>query len=241
MTEAAAIDAKRRVLRYLLIGIVVVALAPAAVLGLLAFINPPATAFMTYTQAKLREQHASDRISHRWVPLKDMAACMPLAAVASEDQTFPSNHGFAWASIERALRHNADGGAVHGASTITQQTAKNLFLWPAKSYIRKGIEAYITLWMDILWSKHRVLEVYLNVAQFGPRVFGVAAAAESLFQRAPDALSRSQCAALAAVLPAPTRYDAAHPGPYVASRQRWILTQMRHLGPHYLDDIRPAD
>lgn len=161
---------------------------------------------------------------------------MPLAAVASEDQTFPSNHGFVWSSIERAIKHNANGGAVHGASTITQQTAKNLFLFPAKSYIRKGIEAYITVWMDLLWSKRRVMEVYLNIAQFSDTAFGVQAAAKQLFHRNASELSEGECAALAAVLPAPDEYNAAHPGSYVAGRKAWILRQMRHLGPHYLDD-----
>ncbi|RJS91874.1 monofunctional biosynthetic peptidoglycan transglycosylase [Salinisphaera sp. Q1T1-3] len=227
----------RRWVGIVLIAAVAIALAPAAVLLVLRFVDPPATAFMTYTQARLREDNPDAEIAYRWVDIDHMAACMPLAAVASEDQTFPTNHGFAWESIERALRHNANGGRVRGASTITQQTAKNLFLWPAKSYVRKGIEAYITLWMDVLWPKRRVLEVYLNVAQFSPTAFGVSAAADNLFGRRAANLSQSQCAALAAVLPNPKRYDAAHPDSYVAGRQQWILTQMRHLGPSYLDSV----
>ncbi|MES1934923.1 monofunctional biosynthetic peptidoglycan transglycosylase [Salinisphaera hydrothermalis] len=226
----------KRPFREIAIIAVVVALAPAAVLLIFRVINPPASAFMTLTAAKLHNQHPAREIVHQWVDLDRIADCMPLAAVAGEDQTFPSNHGFVWSSIERALKHNADGGAVHGASTITQQTAKNLFLIPAKSYIRKGIEAYITVWMDLLWSKRRVIEVYLNIAQFSDTAFGVQAAAKQLFHRNASQLSRGECAALAAVLPAPDEYDAAHPGRYVSGRQAWILRQMRHLGPHYLDD-----
>lgn len=224
-----------RPFRYGLIAAVVVALAPAAVLLIFRFMNPPASAFMTITANRLQEQHASVEIVHHWVALDRIAACMPLAAVASEDQTFPSNHGFVWSSIERAIRHNANGGVVQGASTLTQQTVKNLFLWPAKSYIRKGIEAYITLWMDLLWSKRRIIEVYLNIAQFSDTAFGVQAGARQLFHTSAAALSRRQCAALAAVLPAPSRHNAARPDSYVAGRQAWILQQMRHLGPHYLD------
>lgn len=226
----------KRPFSYVLILAVVVALAPAAVLLVFRVLPPPASAFMTLKAIELHEQHPGREIAHQWADLDHIAACMPLAAVAGEDQTFPTNHGFVWSSIERAMKHNANGGAVHGASTITQQTAKNLFLWPAKSYIRKGVEAYITLWMDLLWSKRRILEVYLNIAQFSDTAFGVQAAAKQLFHTSAARLSQSECAALAAVLPAPDKYNAARPGSYVAGRKAWILRQMRHLGPHYLDD-----
>lgn len=211
-------------------------MAPAAVLLVLRGVDPPTSSFMILTAIRLHEKQPGAEISHRWVDLDDIAACMPLAAVAGEDQTFPTNHGFVWSAIERAMRHNAHGGPVHGASTLTQQTAKNLFLWPAKSYTRKAVEAYITLWMDLLWSKRRVMEVYLNIAQFSDTAFGVQAAAEQLFHTSAAHLSRSQCATLAAVLPAPDRYDAAHPGRHVADRRAWIMHQMQNLGPHYLDD-----
>ena len=216
--------------------VVAIALAPAAVLLMLRVFNPPVSAYMTQVAMDLKARNPAADIRHQWVDINQMAVCMPLAAVSSEDQTFPTNHGFVWSAIEKAIRHNADGGGVRGASTITQQTAKNLFLWPAKSYIRKGAEAYITVWMDLLWSKRRVMEVYLNIAQFSDTSFGVQAAAKQLFGVDAAHLSNAQCAALAAVLPAPERYDAAHPTSYVAGRQSWILQQMRHLGPHYLDD-----
>lgn len=225
----------RRPFRYVLMVVVAIALAPAAVLLILRVLNPPASAYMTRVALELKSAQPDADIHHQWVDLQDIAACMPLAAVAGEDQTFPTNHGFVWSSIERAIRHNAQGGRVRGASTISQQTAKNLFLWPDKSYIRKAIEAYITVWLDVLWSKRRTLEIYLNIVQFSDRSFGVQAAAHDLFGTDAAHLSRRQCAALAAVLPAPDKYDAAHPSSYVAGRQAWILRQMRHLGPHYLD------
>lgn len=226
----------KRPFRYVLIAGVVLALAPAAVLLILRVVDPPASAYMTRVALELKREPADAAgIHHQWVGLNTIAACMPLAVVAAEDQTFPTNHGFVWSSIERAIRHNVQGGRVRGASTISQQTAKNLFLWPAKSYVRKAIEAYITVWLDLLWSKRRTIEVYLNIAQFSGRSFGVQSAAHDLFATDAAHLSDRQCAALAAVLPAPDKYDAAHPGSYVAGRQAWILRQMRHLGPHYLD------
>lgn len=230
----------RRPYRYLLIAAGVAALAPAAIILLLRWVDPPTTAYMLRTAYQLHERQAGAEIHHHWVGIDGMAACMPLAAVAGEDQTFPSNHGFAWSAIRRALVHNAEGGRLRGASTITQQTAKNLFLWPARSYVRKVVGAYLTVWIDMLWSKRRVLEVYLNIAQFDKRIFGVGAAAQRLFGVSPAHLSHSQCAALAAVLPAPDRYSAAHPGPYLRQRQAWILRQMRQLGRGYLAGVLNA-
>lgn len=226
----------KRPFRDIAIAAAAVALAPAAVLLVLRVVDPPASSFMTLTAVRLHEKQPDVEISHRWVDLDNIAACMPLAVVAGEDQTFPTNHGFVWSAIEQAMRRNARGGPVRGASTITQQTAKNLFLWPARSYIRKAVEAYITLWMDLLWPKRRVMAVYLNIAQFSATAFGVQAAAEQLFHTSAADLSRDQCAALAAVLPAPDEHNAARPDAYVAGRRSWIRGQMRQLGPHYLDD-----
>ena len=225
----------KRLLRNALVLAATAALAPAVLLLLFRFVDPPTTAFMTLTQRELADNGQDTTLYQHWVPIDSIAACMPLAVVASEDQTFPEHHGFAWGAIEKALAANARGSGTRGASTITQQTAKNLFLWPARSYIRKAIEAYVTLWMNLIWSKARVLEVYLNVAQFGPRVFGVDQAARRFFNVAPAQLTKRQCATLAAVLPAPTEYDAARPGSHVAGRVSWIMRQMTNLGPAYLD------
>lgn len=227
----------KRPFRYVLIAVGVILLAPAAIILLMRWVNPPLTAYMVRTHWQSEHSGAGPTIFYRWVDLDSMAACMPLAAVSAEDQTFPAHHGFAWKAITDALADNANGGNVRGASTISQQTAKNLFLWPAKSYVRKGIEAYLTVWLELLWPKRRIIEVYLNVAQFGDRVFGVGAAAQRLFGVQARQLNDSQCAALAAVLPNPERYNAAAPGPYVQGQKAWILRQMRQLGDGYLQDM----
>ncbi len=212
---------------------------PAMVL-LLRWVEPPFTAYMLRTHWNAQDSGAEGpTIYYRWVDIDDMASCMPLAAVAAEDQTFPGHHGFALQAIRQAFADNMDGddSAIRGASTISQQTAKNLFLWPARSYIRKAIEAYFTVWMELLWSKQRILAMYLNIAQFDGRVFGVSAAAERLFDTTAAQLTDRQCAALAAVLPAPTAYSAAAPSAYVRRRIRWILQQMQQLGRGYLAPV----
>src|SRR5690625_3490762 len=216
-----------------------IVLAVVPVLPLLVFrvVNPPTTSFMLQTAARLHGASPPRDISHKWVGLDRIAACMPLAVVAAEDQTFPTNSGFAWAAIWQALQYNAKGEGVRGGSTITQQAAKNLFLWPARTYIRKAIEADITFWMNLLWPKRRIMAVYLNIAQFSQTAFGVEAAARQLFHTSARHLTPYQCAALAAVLPAPDRYDAANPGSYVAKRKAWILRQMRNLGTDYLQPV----
>jgi len=160
---------------------------------------------------------------------------LPIALVAAEDQQFPAHHGFDLDAIGRALDHNDDGGRVRGASTISQQVAKNLFLWQGRSWLRKGMEAWYTLWLETLWPKQRVLEVYANIAQFGDGVYGAEAAAQRYFGVASSALNSAQSARLAAVLPSPQRWHAARPGPYVLARQAWVERQVRQLGgPEYL-------
>ncbi len=150
--------------------------------------------------------------------------------IASEDQRFAEHFGFDFVQIERALSERDRGESVRGASTITQQTAKNLFLWGGQSWVRKGLEAYFTLLIETCWSKTRILEVYLNIAEFGQGVFGVGAASERYFKQPPARLNRSQSALLAAVLPNPIRLRVAAPSKYVRSRQAWILQQMNALG-----------
>lgn len=204
----------------------------------LRWLNPPTTAYMLETAARLERRAGHDvALHHRWVPYERISQAMRLAVVASEDQTFPDNHGFDIRAIRKAIRHNARSDTLHGASTITQQVAKNLFLWPARTYFRKAIGAYFTILIDLTWSKQRVLEMYLNIAQFGPALFGVGAAARRYFGRPAAALTRSQAALLAGVLPNPDDLDPAHPSAYLYGRQAWILEQMDHLGRGYLADI----
>jgi monofunctional biosynthetic peptidoglycan transglycosylase len=155
---------------------------------------------------------------------------MLMAALAAEDQNFPRHHGFDFAAIKRAYEHNKGGGTLHGASTITQQVAKNLFLWPAQSYLRKGLEAGYTVFIELLWSKKRILEMYLNIAQFGKSVYGVEAASRVYFGKTARQLTRDQASLLAAVLPNPERYSASKPSSLVRKRIYWIQRQMRQLG-----------
>ncbi|WP_414165058.1 monofunctional biosynthetic peptidoglycan transglycosylase [Superficieibacter sp. BNK-5] len=166
-----------------------------------------------------------------WVDMDDISPFMGLAVIAAEDQTFPRHWGFDVAAIEKALSHNQRHETrIRGASTLSQQTAKNVFLWDGRSWLRKGLEAGLTVGIETVWSKKRILTVYLNVAEFGSGVFGVEAAAQHYFHKPASKLTMSEAALLAAVLPNPIRFKADAPSGYVRSRQAWILRQMRQLG-----------
>jgi monofunctional biosynthetic peptidoglycan transglycosylase len=166
-----------------------------------------------------------------WVSMDEISPWMGLAVIAAEDQKFPDHWGFDVSAIEKALAHNErNENRIRGASTLSQQTAKNLFLWDGRSWVRKGLEAGLTLGMETVWSKKRILTVYLNVAEFGDGVFGVEAAAQRYFHKPASRLSLSEAALLAAVLPNPLRFKANAPSGYVRSRQAWIMRQMRQLG-----------
>lgn len=166
-----------------------------------------------------------------WVSMDEISPWMGLAVIAAEDQKFPEHWGFDVPAIEKALAHNErNENRIRGASTLSQQTAKNLFLWDGRSWVRKGLEAGLTLGMETVWSKKRILTVYLNIAEFGDGVFGVEAAAQRYFHKPASRLSLSEAALLAAVLPNPLRFKANAPSGYVRSRQAWIMRQMRQLG-----------
>ena len=166
-----------------------------------------------------------------WVEMDDISPWMGLAAIAAEDQKFPDHWGFDVPAIEKALAHNErNENRVRGASTLSQQTAKNLFLWDGRSWLRKGLEAGLTVGIETVWSKKRILTVYLNIAEFGDGIFGVEAAAQAFFHKPASKLTPAEAALLAAVLPNPIRFRADAPSGYVRSRQAWILRQMRQLG-----------
>jgi monofunctional glycosyltransferase len=221
----------RRLLRWLLWTIAVwVALSAATVLAL-RWIDPPTSSFMVrerwITPARGAKAYP---IRHRWVDWADTSPQIKVAVIAAEDQRFGSHHGFDLKQINDALEERERGRRVRGASTITQQVAKNLFLWPGQSWVRKGLEAYFTVLIETLWPKPRILEVYLNIAEFGRGVFGVGAAAEVYFGKRAARLNAYDAALLAAVLPSPKRMRVNAPSQYVRSRQQWILEQMRGLG-----------
>ena len=198
---------------------------------LLRWFNPTTTAFIVAdrVEAELGPKRGY-RFQQQWVPWAQIAASMKLAVVASEDQRFADHFGFDFVQIERALSQRNRGTSMRGASTITQQTAKNLFLWGGQSWVRKGLEAYFTLLIETCWPKTRILEVYLNIAEFGQGVFGVGAASDRYFRQPPARLNRSQSALLAAVLPNPALLRVNAPSKYVRSRQAWILQQMNAIG-----------
>ncbi len=178
--------------------------------------------------------------AYAWTPLERIAPAAALAVVAAEDQKFPVHYGFDLGAIQDAVAERRNGRQLRGASTLTQQVARNLFLWQGRSLLRKGLEAWYTAWIELLWPKRRILEVYLNIAEMGERTFGVGPASRRYFDRAPEQLSREQAALLAAVLPNPVRLRADAPSAYVRERQRWILRQMTQLGgPRYLAEILP--
>jgi monofunctional biosynthetic peptidoglycan transglycosylase len=168
-------------------------------------------------------------IRRHWVPQSRVAPELFLAVVAAEDQRFPEHYGFDLKAIEKAI-DDRERGKVRGASTISQQVAKNLFLWSGRSWLRKGFEVWFTGLIELTWPKRRILEVYVNFAEFGDGVYGAQAAAQTYFGRDAAQLNAAQAARLAAVLPNPKRYSVARPGPYVLRRQQWIERQMRQLG-----------
>ncbi|MGH8205221.1 MAG: monofunctional biosynthetic peptidoglycan transglycosylase [Steroidobacteraceae bacterium] len=207
-----------------------VAVALAAVLAL-RWVNPPTSAFMleASTHAWLaNERHYRTR--YHWVSLEAISPQAAIAVIASEDQDFPFNAGFDFKSIREAVRAHERGKRLRGASTITQQVAKNLFLWSGRSFVRKGLEAAFTVCIDALWPKERVLEIYLNIAQFGRGVYGVDAAARHFFGKSAARLTSTDSALLAAVLPDPDRLRVNAPSRYVLGRRDRILQQMANLG-----------
>ena len=196
----------------------------------LRWLPPPTTAFVLARRIDGWTGAAANLpIRRDWVAQSQIAPEMFLAVVAAEDQRFPEHFGFDLQAIEQAL-DDRERGKVRGASTISQQVAKNLFLWSGRSWVRKGLEVWFTGLIELCWPKRRILEVYVNVAEFGDGVYGVQAASRQYFGRDAAQLNGAQAARLAAVLPSPKRYNAARPGPYVLQRQQWIERQMRQLG-----------
>ena len=201
--------------------VLVVLLGTAFATLALRWVPPPTSSFML---------QATSPVRYRWADWDEISPYAALAVVAAEDQKFPDHWGFDLESIQDALRDRQKGGRLRGASTITQQVSKNLFLWSGQSFLRKGVEAYFTVLIEWLWPKQRILEVYLNIAEFGPGIYGVRAASETHFRLSPTELGPYEAALLAAVLPNPKRLDAGQPSDYVRERRDWILSQMWGLG-----------
>lgn len=198
---------------------------------LLRWINPPTTSFILQRQySAWQNGEESLVLKHEWVDWKHISPSIKMAAITSEDQAFAKHWGIDVSSIRKAIDEYEKGQNLRGASTITQQVAKNLFLWTAQSYPRKGIEAYCALLIELLWSKQRILEMYLNIVEFGDGIYGVQAAAQHFFHTSADNLSKWQSALMVTALPAPRRYNLANPSQYMLERRTWVLQYMNLLG-----------
>lgn len=195
------------------------------------FINPPITLLMIERNIERKSDGKSFRTDKKWVNFEDISDNMKRAAVSAEDQLFLKHLGFDVKAIEKAFKNNAKGKKVKGGSTISQQTAKNVFLWPGRSWIRKGFEAYFTLLIELLWSKERILEVYLNVIEMGDGIYGAEAAAQNYYGKSCHSMTRGEAALIAACFPNPLRWTPRNPTRYIKHRQYLIMRNMRRLGP----------
>ena len=234
----------RRLARWSLIASAVVFVVTALPVIAMRWVDPWYSAFMLDAALDARRAgKGNHRTDFRWVDLEKISPHAAVAVIAAEDQTFPFHTGFDLKSIREAIRHNEREAKkrrprIRGASTITQQVAKNLFLWSGKGYVRKGLEAYFTLLIELAWPKERTLEVYLNIAQFGDGIYGVEAASQRFYRKPAARLLPEEAALLAAVLPNPVRFKVNAPSPYVLQRRDWIVAQMRGLGgPAYLREL----
>ena len=190
----------------------------------------PYTPLMLIRTVEQQKAGQPTKIEHQWVPISEMSPNLPLAVWASEDQHFFDHWGFDFEAISTAYEESQEGKRIRGASTITQQTAKNVFLWPESSWVRKGFEAYFTVLIELFWSKERIMEVYLNSIEMGDGIYGAEAVANAHFGTSAKLLSRHQCALIAATLPNPRKFNSAHPSTYMYKRQKFILKQMKNLG-----------
>lgn len=238
-TIARANPSMRNLLRRLFKFLVYFALGSVAVVVVLRWVPPPGSMLMVERKVQSWFNGQPIDLQRDWRSWDSISDNLKVAVIAGEDQKFAEHHGFDLPAIEQALAHNGRGKSLRGASTISQQTAKNLFLWNGRSFVRKGLEAYFTVLLELTWPKRRILEVYMNIAELGDGVYGVGAASEIYFNEPPARLGPSQAARLAAVLPSPRRLHADRPSAYVLRRADWIERQMRQLGgPSYIDGRR---
>lgn len=195
------------------------------------FVNPPITLLMIERGFEQKAAGKDWKIDKTWKNFDEISDPMKRAAVAAEDQSFLENHGFDFQAIEKAIKKNANSKKLIGGSTISQQTAKNVFLWPGRSFIRKGFEAWFTVLMEVFWSKKRIMEVYLNVIEMGDGIYGAEAASQAYFHKPASQLTNQQAAAIAVIFPSPLKWSATRPTRYLRHRQYLIMKNMRRLGP----------
>lgn len=193
------------------------------------FAPVPVTPLMLIRCAQQMTHGEKVRLKHHWVPLDSISKYLPVAVMASEDQRFMTHHGFDMVEIQNALEEREQGKRIRGGSTISQQTAKNVFLWPTSSWVRKGFEAYFTVLIELVWSKERIMEVYLNSIEMGDGIYGAEAVAQQHFGRSAADLTRANCALIAATLPNPLKFSSKDPSRYMLKRQTAIMRQMKHI------------
>jgi monofunctional biosynthetic peptidoglycan transglycosylase len=218
--------------KYLKRSVLIFFISSIAVTIIYRFFNPPITLLMITRVFEQWGKGKDAKLTKKWKDIDEISPFMATAVVASEDQLFQEHWGFDFNSIEKAYENNQKKKrrTVRGASTISQQVAKNVFLWQGRSWIRKGFEVYFTLLIEVLWDKQRILEVYLNVIEMGDGIYGAEAASQKYFKRSAKKLSKSQAALIAAILPNPIKYSALHPSAYIIARQQWILRNMEYIG-----------
>lgn len=222
---------RQRLVRLLLPPLLAFLLGPPLILLAYRFVPVPLTPLMVIRLAE------GEGLRRDWVPLEEIAPALAEAVVAAEDNRFCEHWGFDWEAIGEAIEEAQAGERLRGASTITMQTAKNLFLWPGRDFVRKGVEAWLTPQIELLWPKRRIVEVYLNIAEMGPGIYGAEAAADTYFGKPASALSRYEAALIAAILPNPRQWSPNRPTPYLQDRARTISTRIEQLGP-MLDCVR---
>ena len=226
-----------RIGRGLWTAVQVFAVGSVAMVLLLRWAPPPTSSFIAQSWLSALWAGESAAFRYDWTPMAAISPQAALAIIAAEDQRFPNHFGFDFVEIQDALEDQDEGKPLRGASTLSQQVAKNLFLWPGRSFVRKGLEVWFTVLLELLWPKQRILEVYLNIAEFGEYTFGVEAASQRFFHKPATRLTADEAARLAAVLPNPLRYRVDRPSAYVLKRQRRIEQQMRQLGEAYLEKL----
>ncbi len=244
MTRIVTRRRTRHIFRFIKFALLIYFAVTISFVLLLRWIPPLFSALMVENEVASWFGKNKHELHYQWVSIEKMSPALAVAVVAAEDQRFAAHFGFDWQAIKKALAYNQKHSfknnhkRIRGASTISQQMAKNLFLWSGRSWARKGLEAYFTLLIEMFWSKERILEVYLNIVELGDGVYGVEAAAQKYFYKSAIKLNNNEAALFAAVLPNPHRFLIRAPSGYVRNRQSWILRQMRHLGgKRYLDGL----
>lgn len=217
----------KKIFRFILRTVLVLFLLSIVMTIVYRFVPVPVTPLMIQRYFEMKD----GKIDKDWKPLEEISDNLPLAVVTAEDQKFEEHYGFDLEAIEKAVKYNEKhkGKKVKGASTISQQTAKNVFLWPGRSWVRKGLEVYFTFLIELFWSKERIMEVYLNVIEMGPGVYGAEAAAQHYFNKPAEKLTKSEAASIAAILPNPNRWSASKPTPYIIKKRNWILRHMKQI------------